>query len=93
MSDTFEELRIIATERGALSSHDRNLLRIAADEMETVYKVLMATQGKLIESQQQRIALNERLLEAKRGVPETNMLAGYSSGWIRCELRGWPVQP
>lgn len=66
MTDTFEELRIIAKDYRGFDKHDRELLEHAADELESVYRRLIATQDALIESNGKRIALNDRLLEIKR---------------------------
>lgn len=66
MSDVFDELRIIATERGPLSGADRATIKQAADDFELLANQLVRTQAELIESQAQHIALNERLSEARR---------------------------
>lgn len=65
MTDTAEALRIIA--KDALRGHDRETVRIAADELDATQQQLVATQQALIESQARRIAVNERLIEAQRG--------------------------
>ena len=60
---TPDELRIIASDTRGMLGADRDALRRAADEYEFIAKELIETQARLIESQQQRIATNERLLE------------------------------
>lgn len=65
MSDTFEELRIIAKDARGMDKIDRDVLRRAADELEDYAKQLVETQARLIESQDRHIALNERLISVK----------------------------
>ena len=66
MTDTFDELRIIAKDAAGLSSTDRGIIRNAADEMEQVYRALSKTQSDLIETQRHEIAVGERLLAAMK---------------------------
>lgn len=80
MTDTFDELRIIASDSRGLNAADRERLKCAAEEMEWLHQMLVDTQQALIVSQQHRIALNERLLDyAKR---EPNVFPKLSSGWM-----------
>jgi hypothetical protein len=70
MNDTFDELRIIAKDGGRLDPTDRAVIARGADELETVYRLLISTQAALIEAQQRQIATNERLIElTRRGMP------------------------
>lgn len=86
MTDVFDELRIIATERGPLAPTDRALIKQAADDFELLAKQLIRTQAELIESQAQRIALNERLIEARRR--EMRLVNGHLAPvWWRVS---WP---
>lgn len=62
MSDTFEELRIIAKDARGMDKIDRDVLRRAADELEDTWRKLAATQADLIESQAKRIALTEQII-------------------------------
>lgn len=66
MTDTFEELRILAKDGGRLTALDRELLARAADELEYACRELIASQQAVIESQQQRIATTERLIELQK---------------------------
>src|SRR5262249_42941903 len=68
MTDTFDELRIIAKDGGRLSTTDRDVIRRAADELQQVSRLLVSTQAALIEAQQRQIATNERLLQANADV-------------------------
>lgn len=66
MSDTFDELRIIATEANGLPQADRAIIAQAAEEYENLQRTLIATSAALIESQARQIAMNDRLIEIKR---------------------------
>lgn len=76
MCETFEMLRIIASESKGLPSGDRAILRQAADEMEQHLKLLVSTQDHLIQANQQRIALTERLLHFKGCLPKFSIDEG-----------------
>jgi hypothetical protein len=84
MIDATDELRIIAGEP-MISAVDRKRLAEIADEFEAVYKKLIATQADLIESQRHRIALNERLIEARKA--PTLFAYGADTGFS--VLYGW----
>lgn len=71
-----EELRILARDGGRLDSDDRRLLALAAEQHESLARQLIAVQAALIESQQQRIALNEQLLELRKPKGLAAALAG-----------------
>ena len=64
--DVFEELRVIASDADSLSAADREVLRAAADEYDDTVRKLVWVNAKFIESQQIRIALNERLIDLTR---------------------------
>ena len=77
MSDTLDELRIIASDGGTLSKADCAVLNRAADELENAYRMLISTQAALIESQARRLALRERVLESKQVAPG----GSYGHAW------------
>lgn len=83
MSDTFEQLRIIASDGGRLDTADRVLIAHAADELENVCRLLLVMQAELIESQQRRLALNERLIELQRLAPFTPAMWATRIEWAR----------
>lgn len=69
MSDTQEELRIIAKD-APLAANDRAVLTRAAEELELLQRHLILTNAALIESQQRQIATNEQLLAARKLMPK-----------------------
>ena len=60
-----DDLRIIAGSR-RIDTPMRERIRLAADELEATEKAFVATQLRLMEAQRQLIALNERMIEAKK---------------------------
>ena len=61
-----DELRVIGADAHGMLPADRAMLAHAADEIDTLSQLLIATQAELIESQVRRIALNERMLEIEQ---------------------------
>ncbi len=66
MSETCEEVRIIAKDARGISPGDRATILRMADELESAQRLLGQTQAWLLESQQHRIALVERVAELKK---------------------------
>lgn len=87
MTDTFDELRIIAKDCTGLKGNDRAVIARAADEMEQTLRVLIATNAALIESQQRRIALNDQLLDMKRSNKTFPRFPAISTGWMPVTVR------
>lgn len=81
-SNMSDEVRIIATDSGRLTANDRQVLLLAAEELEHAYKLLIATQAALIESQQQRLALNDALMDARRRQFTPQAFPSLSTGWL-----------
>lgn len=90
MSDVFDELRIMAQDGGRLSTDDRAKLVQAADQYESMARDLIASNLKLIEANNHRIAQNEAILTLRRSCkPNTKpMSMGFS---FRCVLN-WKAQ-
>src|ERR1700679_1640560 len=65
----FDDLRIIADSGKRLDASTRRMIVAAADEFEATWRTLIMTQHALIEEQQRRIALNDRLIEVLRKQP------------------------
>lgn len=71
MTDTQDELRIIAKD-APLASTDRAVLARAAEELDLLQRQLILTNAALIESQQRQIATNEQLIAARKLAPKPN---------------------
>lgn len=69
-SNTFDLVRIIAKDTKGLPESDRDILRSAADELETAYRALISAHQQLSESQQRQIATNEQLIAARKAAPK-----------------------
>ena len=94
MIDTADELRIIAHDNRRMETHDREVLRTAADELETAMRAFLLMQYKFNEATAANAALNEKLHESRRSmlseqksVIPTLAITSLSSGWINYELR------
>lgn len=99
-SDSFDELRIIAKDACGLDGNDRDIIRLAADEIEQLYHLLSQTQAQLIETQRHEIAVGERLLAAMKREQELvaalkapkfdapQLMGSMSSGWLVCRENG-----
>lgn len=85
MTDAWDEVRIIAID-APLKSADRAMLCQAADEFAILARDYLIMQSQLIESQAQRIALNDQLIEIRRKKPQSNKWS-YSSGWMKVEIK------
>jgi len=85
MTDIATELRIIARDTRSMSTPDRSVICEAANLVEQ----LVATQEKLIESQAQRIALNERLLSVI-GARQKQLFTPISGNFV---YKGWVTSP
>ena len=86
MIDTADELRIIAHDNRRMETHDREVLRTAADELEGAYKALIICHLALSEAQQQLTAKNDQLIAARKAA--LPMVPHYSmSGNLRVLLR------
>ena len=66
---SFDVLRIIAKDRHALTSEDREHMLIAADQLEASYRNIFIVAEKLAEAKQQNQALSDALMEARKLVP------------------------
>lgn len=83
MTDLPDELRIIARDGGRLDMADRARISEAADEVEATQRELVRTNLAPIESNAQRIALNEKLLETLRRRDSQKVQPfTMSSGWL-----------
>jgi hypothetical protein len=93
VTDLFDELRIIAQDSSGLAKMDRDTIRRAADEMESLCKMVIQTNEALIRSQWHHIAVNDQLIKARRHILHLNAeLNGkakpgpkwtISSGWVQ----------
>jgi hypothetical protein len=74
MTDTADNLRIIATETGRLSASDRAAIASAAEELEMAILARLQSDVKVLELNAQRIALNDRLKETRRQIDALSAL-------------------
>jgi hypothetical protein len=65
-SNSFDVLRIIAKDTRGLGSAERESIRQAADELEDAQRRLIKVYFDLQQTQQQLIAVNEQLIEARK---------------------------
>lgn len=65
-SNAYDDLRIIASDVKKLSDLDRDIIRHAADELETAQRTLVHVYRQLMECNAHRIALNEQLIDARK---------------------------
>ena len=77
--DACEVLRIIAGV-AKLSDDDRNWLRTAADQLEFAQRDLIQSYARLIETQQQLAAVNDRLIAERR--ERWRLSTGWVSGQV-----------
>lgn len=61
-SNGFDDLRIIARDQKSLTSQERQLIKDAADELETSQKTLIQIYSQLVETQQKLIAVNDQMI-------------------------------
>jgi hypothetical protein len=90
MTDTADELRIIATETGRLSVADRATIASAANDLEAAINRAIELDAKLLEANAHRVALADQLTAersktAKAAAP-VGLSWSMSTGWKRCEV-------
>jgi hypothetical protein len=88
-SNAFDDLRIIASGPARLDASSRELIRLAADELETTQRAFIAVQAQLIETQRRLIAVNDQLIEARKAAmpaPRVDPRWNMDTGWIKCEV-------
>ena len=83
-SNTFDDLRIIASDYDELSVADKTKIEGAADELETLQRGYALVYAQLIETQQKLIAANDRLIELHRKQPPQAKWS-LSSGWVKVQ--------
>jgi hypothetical protein len=84
-----DDLRIIASGPARLDTPSRELIRSAADELETAQRDILTMQAQLIETQRRLIAVNDQLLAARKAalpVPSVDRKWTMGTGWIKCEV-------
>lgn len=80
-ANSFDLLRIIASDDNRLDSADRETICAAADELEASQRAHYATYQQLLATQAKLIAVNERLIEANKGVAWS-----YATGWFKAGI-------
>lgn len=87
MTDTADELRIIARDGGRLDIADRAKIAHAADELENILNFSMKVQAELVDANNHRIALKDKLREDKfrefNHVPDKWK---WSTGWMKVDV-------
>lgn len=76
-----DDLRIIAGDHGRFTDEKRQILRNAAEELESWQRAYILLQADFIEAQRRLIAVNEQLIESRKSQPKWSM-SGTISGTI-----------
>lgn len=76
-----DDIRIIAKDCPHLAADQRAILNNAADEYEDLQRKLILLYAQLIETQHKLIAVNDHLLDMRRGSSRWTM----GTGWLKAE--------
>ena len=92
MTDLPDELRIIATESGRLSTADRAAIARAANDLEAAVNRAIMLNRELLEANAHRVALQDQLTGERRkaaAMAPAGPSWSMTTGWVRVEVLSW----
>lgn len=88
MTDSADELRIIATETGRLSASDRAAIARAANDLEEAINRAISLDARLLEANAHRVALTDQLAAERGKIAQAEPAQPWSmgTGWLRVQF-------